>query len=83
MQHPAPSVPAMSQLSHRHRLAILLICCMSLLIVGIDITAVNVALPSIGRDLHASISDLQWSVDAYTLVLASFLMLSGSMGDRF
>jgi EmrB/QacA subfamily drug resistance transporter len=55
---------------------------MSLLIVGLDNTIVNVALPSIGRDLHTSVSGLQWTVDAYTLVLASLLMLSGSMGDR-
>ena len=46
------------------------------------LTIVNVALPSIQRDLHASVSGLQWTVDAYTLVLASFLMLSGSTGDR-
>jgi EmrB/QacA subfamily drug resistance transporter len=56
---------------------------MSLLIVGLDNTIVNVALPSIGRDLHTTVSGLQWTVDAYTLVLASLLMLSGSMGDRF
>src|SRR6201995_1579704 len=62
---------------------ILAICCMSLLIVGIDGTIVNVALPAIRRDLHASLSGLQWSVDAYTLVIASFLMASGSMADRF
>ncbi|HEX4483843.1 MAG TPA: MFS transporter [Solirubrobacteraceae bacterium] len=55
---------------------------MSLLIVGLDNTIVNVALPSIGRELHTSVSGLQWTVDAYTLVLASLLMLSGSMGDR-
>ncbi len=55
---------------------------MSLLIVGLDNTIVNVALPSIGRELHAGVSDLQWTVDAYTLVLASLLMLGGSMGDR-
>ena len=55
---------------------------MSLLIVGLDVTIVNVALPSIGRDLHASVSGLQWTVDAYTLVLASLLMLSGSTADR-
>ena len=55
---------------------------MSLLIVGLDNTIVNVALPSIGRDLHASVSGLQWTLDAYTLVLASLLMLSGSMADR-
>ena len=56
---------------------------MSLLIVGIDVTIINVALPAIGRGLHASLSDLQWSVDAYTLVLASLLMASGSTADRF
>jgi EmrB/QacA subfamily drug resistance transporter len=61
---------------------VLAICCMSLLIVGLDNTIVNVALPSIGRDLHTSVSGLQWTVDAYTLVLASLLMLSGSMADR-
>jgi EmrB/QacA subfamily drug resistance transporter len=56
---------------------------MSLLIVGIDVTIVNVALPSIGHSLHASLSDLQWTVDAYTLVLGSLLMASGSAADRF
>ena len=56
---------------------------MSLLIVGIDVTIVNVALPAIGRGLHGSLRDLQWSVDAYTLVLASLLMASGSTADRF
>ena len=61
---------------------ILAICCTSLFIVGLDTTIVNVALPSIGRDLHASVSGLQWVIDAYLLVLASLLMLSGSTGDR-
>jgi EmrB/QacA subfamily drug resistance transporter len=61
---------------------ILAICCTSLFIVGLDTTIVNVALPSIGRDLHASVSGLQWVIDAYILVLASLLMLSGSTGDR-
>ena len=59
------------------------ICCLSLLIVSMDATIVNVALPSIGRELHTSVSELQWTVDAYTLTLASFLLLSGSMADRF
>jgi EmrB/QacA subfamily drug resistance transporter len=70
------------QLSRKRRVRILLICCLSLFIVGLDITAVNVALPSIGRDLNASISGLQWTVDAYTVVLASLLMFSGSAADR-
>src|SRR5271167_2921650 len=71
------------QLGRRRRVAILLICCMSLLIVGLDVTIVNVALPSIGRDFGSSVSGLQWTVDAYTLVLASLLMLSGSTADRW
>ena len=58
------------------------ICCLSLFIVGLDSTIVNVALPSIGRDLHSSVSGLQWTIDAYTLVLASLLMFSGSTADR-
>jgi EmrB/QacA subfamily drug resistance transporter len=68
--------------SRARRRLILAICCMSLLIVGLDNTIVNVALPSIGRELNTGVSGLQWTVDAYTLVLASLLMLSGSMADR-
>ena len=59
------------------------ICCMSVLLMGMDVTIVNVALPSIQHDLRASLSGLQWIIDAYTLVIASLLMLSGSMSDRF
>jgi EmrB/QacA subfamily drug resistance transporter len=55
---------------------------MSLFIVGLDSTIVNLALPSIRQELHASVSMLQWTIDAYTLVLASLLMLSGSTADR-
>jgi MFS family permease len=69
-------------LSRRRRWLVLAICCVSLFIVGLDSTIVNVALPSIQRDLHAPVSGLQWTVDAYTLVLASFLILSGSTADR-
>jgi EmrB/QacA subfamily drug resistance transporter len=61
---------------------VLAVCCLSLFIVGLDATIVNIALPSIGRDLHAPVSGLQWTIDAYTLVLASFLMLAGSTADR-
>src|ERR1700735_3357220 len=70
------------ELPRRRRRLILAICCMSLLIVGLDVTIVNIALPSIGRELHASVAGLQWTVDAYTLVLASLLMLSGATADR-
>jgi EmrB/QacA subfamily drug resistance transporter len=66
-----------------HPNAVLAICCMSLLLVGMDVTIVNVALPAIEHDLHARISELQWIVDAYTLVVASLLMFSGALSDRF
>jgi EmrB/QacA subfamily drug resistance transporter len=69
--------------SNRRPWVILCVCCMSLLIVGTDVTIVNVALPAIRQSLHASLSGLQWSVDAYTLVIGSLLMASGSMADRF
>ena len=77
----SPTAPT-HELSSRRRFAILAICSMSLLIVGLDVTIVNVALPSIKVDLHASISGLQWIIDGYTLILASLLMLSGSTADR-
>jgi EmrB/QacA subfamily drug resistance transporter len=70
------------QLSDRRRLTILAICCMSLLIVAMDNTIVNVALPSIRRELHTSLSGQQWTIDAYVIVLASLLLLSGSTADR-
>ena len=72
----------MEEVSRSRRLLILGICCLSLLIVGLDTTIVNVALPAIHRDLRASVSGLQWTIDAYTLVLASLLMLAGSTADR-
>lgn len=61
---------------------VLAICCMSLLIVSLDNTALNVALPSMQKELDASTSGLQWAIDAYTLVLAALLMLAGSTADR-
>ncbi|MEU0586114.1 MFS transporter [Streptomyces sp. NPDC006132] len=72
----------MPELSHRRRMLVLAICCMSLLIVSLDNTVLNVALPSMQQDLHAGTSGLQWTIDAYTLVLASLLMLAGSTADR-
>jgi EmrB/QacA subfamily drug resistance transporter len=61
---------------------VLAICCMSILMVGLDVTILNVALPSIQHDFGASVSGAQWTIDAYTLVIASLLLLSGSTGDR-
>ncbi|MFE6130035.1 MFS transporter [Streptomyces sp. NPDC056437] len=72
----------MSELTSRRRLLILAICCMSLLIVSLDNTILNVALPSISKEMHASVTGMQWTIDAYTLVLASLLMLAGSTADR-
>ena len=72
----------MPELSRRRRQLVLAICCMSLFIVGLDNTIVNLALPAIQQDLKASVSSLQWTIDAYVLVLASLLMLAGSTGDR-
>ncbi|MGH3212764.1 MAG: DHA2 family efflux MFS transporter permease subunit [Trebonia sp.] len=72
----------MPELSLRRRYLVLAICCMSLFIVGLDATIVNVALPDIGRTFGAPVSGLQWTIDAYTLVLAALLMLSGSTADR-
>jgi EmrB/QacA subfamily drug resistance transporter len=66
-----------------HPNLILAICCLSVLILSMDVTIVNVALPAIQRDLHTRLADLQWLLDAYTLVVASFLMLAGSISDRF
>ncbi|HZR34198.1 MAG TPA: MFS transporter [Nevskia sp.] len=65
------------------RRVILATCCLSLLVVSMDATIVNVALPAIRKELDASLSGLQWVIDAYTIVLASFLILGGSTADRF
>lgn len=73
---------ATEELSRGRRLAILLSCCVVVLCVQIDSTGVNLALPSISKDLGASTGELQWVVDAYLLVLASLLMFSGALADR-
>ena len=80
-EHQGSSLRPPRDQGSRKRL-VLAICCTSLLIVGLDATIVNVALPSIGSELHTAVTGLQWTVDAYTLVLASLLMLSGSTADR-
>ncbi|TDW71213.1 MFS transporter [Kribbella pratensis] len=72
----------MEDLSRGRRLLVLAICCSSLFIVGLDSTIVNLALPAIRSEFGASVSKLQWTIDAYTLVLASLLMVSGSTADR-
>src|SRR5471030_1044806 len=64
-------------------LAILLACSFAFIIVQLDVTIVNVALPQIGRELGADVTDLQWVVDAYTLGFAVFLLSAGALGDKF
>src|SRR5215831_9149490 len=54
----------------------------SVLVVGLDLTVLNLALPTIATDLHASSSDLQWISDAYSLVLAAAMLPAGLLGDR-
>ena len=74
---------AHQDLTYRRRMLVLAICCMSLFMVGLGHHIVNIALPTIQQDLRAGISGLQWTIDAYALVLGSLLILSGSLADRF
>ena len=76
------STAAAAELSPRRKSLVLAICCISMVVVVMDISIVNVALPAMGRDLRARESGLQWTVDAYSLVLAAFLVLAGSTADR-
>lgn len=75
--------PTRDDPAYRRRWWILAVLCLSLLVVSLDNTILNVALPSLGRDLDASSSQLQWFIDAYTLVFASLLLTAGSLGDKF
>ena len=67
---------------HARRWWTLAVLCLSLLVVVVDNTIVNVALPTLARDLHASTTSLQWVVDAYSLAMAGLLLTLGSLGDR-
>jgi len=74
--------PHTSPGSHRWRWAALSILCVTLLLVSLDLTILNVALPSIVRSLHATSSQLQWIVDAYAVAFAGLLLTLGALGDR-
>jgi MFS family permease len=76
-------VDASASTSHTRRWYTLGVLCLSLLVIVIDTTIVNVALPTFTRDLHASTSGLQWIVDAYTLTFAALLLLAGAIADRY
>jgi EmrB/QacA subfamily drug resistance transporter len=71
------------EIMHRRRWLTLLVLCISLVVIGLDNTILNIAVPTLARDLHASTSQLQWIVDAYTLVFAGLLLTCGALGDRF
>jgi EmrB/QacA subfamily drug resistance transporter len=68
---------------HPRRRQILLVLCLSLLVVVIDNTILNTALPTLARVLHAGTSSLQWIADAYTLCFAALLIPAGALGDRY
>jgi EmrB/QacA subfamily drug resistance transporter len=68
---------------HPRRRQILLVLCLSLLIVVVDNTILNTALPTLARVLHAGTSSLQWITDAYTLCFAGLLIPAGALGDRY
>ncbi len=71
------------ELVYRRRWWILGVLCLSLMVITLDNTILNVALPTLVRDLGATDSQLQWIVDSYTLVFAGLLLTAGSLGDRF
>lgn len=71
-----------AELTRRGRILVLAVCCTSVFIGNLNNTVLNVALPAMQRDLHSSLSGLQWTTDAYLIVLAALLMLAGSAGDR-
>ncbi len=73
----------LSEKAHKQRWIALAFICLSLLVISFNDTVINVALPSIARDMHASASDLEWVVDAYILVFAALLLPMGSAGDRY
>src|SRR3954452_1570914 len=70
-------------LAHERRWYTLGVLCLSLVLIGIDNTILNVALPTLVRDLGASTSALQWMVDSYVLVFAGLLLSAGALGDKY
>ncbi|MEV5238928.1 MFS transporter [Streptomyces cinnamoneus] len=77
------TLAAQPALSARRRWTVLAVCALSMFLVGLDTTIVNVGLPVIGDGLGVGTRSLEWVVDAYTVVLASLLVVSGALADRF
>ena len=71
-----------AQFTSRRRLAIVLALCLSAFLISVDVTIVNVALPTLVRSLGATTTELQWVVDAYSLVFAALVLAAGSLSDR-
>ena len=69
--------------AHQRRWLTLSVLCLTLVLISVDNTILNVAIPTLARDLHASGSQLQWIVDSYVLVFAGLLLTAGSLGDKF
>ena len=74
--------PSIETSYHRRRL-VLAVLCLSVLLTVVSNMALNVALPTLGRQLHAGVSSLAWVVDAYVLCFAGLLLPAGAIGDRF
>src|SRR5215510_3494008 len=79
----SPALAPEAREADPRRWVVLAVMCLSLLLIVMDNTIVNVALPTLQRDLDASTSQLQWVVDSYILVFAGLLLTMGSLGDRF
>jgi EmrB/QacA subfamily drug resistance transporter len=77
-----PKSPQGGDHAYSRRWLALAVLCVSLLIVNLDNTVLNVALPTLVRDLHATDSELQWIVDSYVMVFAGLLLVMGSLADR-
>jgi EmrB/QacA subfamily drug resistance transporter len=77
------STHASTELTPRHRRAVLAVMCLALMMVVAAVASLNVALPDLARGTHATQSELQWIVDAYTLVFAGLLLPAGALGDRY
>ena len=78
-----PHADAIQDKAYQRRWAILVVLCVSLLVIVLDNSILNVAIPTLIRDLDASNSQVQWMVDSYTLVFAGLLLTMGALGDRY
>jgi MFS family permease len=83
LTRPDTATPGQHRDRDRHRWLALAVVCLAALIINVDNTILNVALPTIVRDLHATSSQLQWIVDSYAMVFAGLLLVGGTLADRF